>query len=55
VRLTLEPRIGRSSQLSLASHGRRLVFASFLTDDEREDFALALSAALSSATSPGAA
>jgi uncharacterized membrane protein len=55
VRLTLEPRIGRSSQLSLASHGRRLVFASFLTDDEREDFALALSAALSSARSPCAA
>src|SRR6516165_1219944 len=50
-----ELRLGRSSQLSLASHGRRLVFASFLTDDEREDFALALSAALSSARSPGAA
>jgi uncharacterized membrane protein len=55
VRLTLEPRIGRSTQLSIASHGNRLVFASFLTDDEREDFALALSAALSSARSPGAA
>jgi uncharacterized membrane protein len=35
--------------------GNRLVFASFLTDDEREDFAVALSAALSSARSPGAA
>ena len=55
VRLSLESRIGRSSQLSLASHGSRLVFASFLTDDEREDFAVALSAALSSARSPGAA
>jgi uncharacterized membrane protein len=55
VRVTLEPRIGRSTQLSLASHGNRLVFASFLTDDEREDFALALSAALSSARSPGIA
>jgi uncharacterized membrane protein len=55
VRLTLESRIGRSTQLSLASHGNRLVFASFLTDDEREDFAHALSAALSSARSPGAA
>jgi uncharacterized membrane protein len=55
VRLSLESRIGRSSQLLLASHGKRLVFASFLTDDEREDFALALSAALSSARSPGAA
>jgi uncharacterized membrane protein len=50
VRVTLEPRIGRST-----SHGNRLVFASFLTDDEREDFALALSTALSSARSPGAA
>ena len=55
VRLSLESRIGRSSQLSLASHGSRLVFASFLTDDEREDFADALSVALSSARSPGAA
>ena len=55
VRLSLDSRIGRSSQLSLASHGNRLVFASFLTDDEREDFAVALSAALSLARSPGAA
>jgi uncharacterized membrane protein len=55
VRLSLEERIGRSTQLAIASHGRRLVFASFLTDDEREDFALALSAALSSARSTGAA
>ena len=52
VRLSLEQRIGRPTQLSLASHGNRLVFASFLTDPEREDFALALSAALSSAKSP---
>lgn len=55
VRLRLEPRIGRSTELSLASHGQRLVFASFLTDSEREDFANALSAALSAARSPGAA
>jgi uncharacterized membrane protein len=55
VRLRLEPRIGRSTELSLASHGQRLVFASFLTDSEREDFAHALSSALSSARSPGAA
>ena len=52
VRLSLVPRIGRSSELSIASHGKRLVFASFLTDEEREDFALALSSALSSAKSP---
>jgi uncharacterized membrane protein len=55
VRLSLQPRIGRSTELSLASHGQRLVLASFLTDSEREDFALALSSALSEARSPGAA
>lgn len=55
VRLRLAPRIGRSSELSIASHGKRLVFASFLTDDEREDFASVLSSALSSARSPSAA
>ena len=55
VRLNLEPRIGRSTQLSLASHGDRLVFASFLTDIEREDFANALTAALSAARSPNIA
>jgi uncharacterized membrane protein len=53
VRLSLQQRLGRSSELSLASHGRRLVFASFLTDDEREDFASALSSALSAARSAG--
>jgi uncharacterized membrane protein len=51
VRLSLQERVGRSSELSIASHGKRLVFASFLTDDEREDFASALSSALSSARS----
>src|SRR4026207_864796 len=55
VRLSLEWRIGRSSQLSLASHGNRLVFASFLTDDEREDFAVALSAAAGPAARAGRA
>jgi uncharacterized membrane protein len=53
VRLSVKPRIGRSSELSIASHGQRLVFASFLTDEEREDFASALSSALSAARSPG--
>lgn len=55
VRISLAPRLGRSSELSLASHGRRLVLASFLSDEEREDFASALSAALASARSSGAA
>src|SRR5262247_2749518 len=54
VRLSLEQRLGRSSELSVGSHGRRLVFASFLTDGEREDFASALRAALASARGPGA-
>ena len=54
VRLSLEPRLGRSSELSLASHGKRLVFASFLSDAERENFASALSSALVSARSAGA-
>ena len=55
VRLRLEDRIGRSSELSIASHGKRLVFATFLTDPEREDFAQALSAAISANKAPGAA
>jgi uncharacterized membrane protein len=46
VRLSLEGRVGRTSELSLASHGKRLVFARFLTDSERKDFAAALKAAL---------
>ena len=53
VRLSLQPRLGRSSELSIASHGKRLVFASFLTDTEREDFASALASALTAARSPG--
>src|SRR5262245_39262647 len=52
VRLSLIERIGRSSELSLNSHGGRLVFASFLSDHEREDFAQALSAALREARAP---
>ena len=55
VRLSLQPRHGRSSELSIASHGKRLVFASFLTDNEREDFAAALAKALSSTRNEGAA
>jgi uncharacterized membrane protein len=52
VRLSIQPRLGRSSELSIASHGRRLVFANFLTDDERKDFASALGSALALARSP---
>jgi uncharacterized membrane protein len=55
VRVKLDERIGRSTELSLASHGNRVVIASFLSDPEREDFARALSNALGAATSPSAA
>jgi uncharacterized membrane protein len=55
VRVKLEERLGRASELSLASHGSRLVIASFLTDPEREDFARALSTALTAAKAPSAA
>ena len=55
VRLSVKPRMGRSSELSIASHGQRLVFASFLTDEEREDFASALASALADARSPSTA
>jgi uncharacterized membrane protein len=54
VRLRLDERVGQSSELSVASHGERLVIASFLSDPEREDFARALRAALSEAKAPGA-
>jgi len=55
VRLSLDERVGRMSELSLVSHGKRLVLGSFLTDPEREDFAAALKAAISTATSPNVA
>ena len=52
VRVHVDERVGQSSELSLASHGKRLVFGAFLTDPEREDFADALKAALREARSP---
>ena len=55
VTLSLRERAGRTSELSLASHGKRLVFGSFLTDPEREDFAAALKRALSEARNPNPA
>ncbi|HLC08762.1 MAG TPA: DUF2244 domain-containing protein [Methyloceanibacter sp.] len=53
VQLRLDQRIGRSTELSLVSHGTRLSFASFLSDHEREDFAEALGSALAAAKGPG--
>ncbi len=52
VRLRLDERVGRMSELSLTSHGERLVFASFLTDPEREEFAAVLTDALHQARMP---
>jgi uncharacterized membrane protein len=52
VRVQVNERVGLSSELSLASHGKRLVFGAFLTDPEREDFADALKEALREARSP---
>ena len=42
------------SQLTLSSHGRSLVVGSFLSPDERHEFAEALRAALARAREPGA-
>ena len=55
VRLSLQARVGRSSELSIISHGTRLVFGSFLTDHEREEFAGVLKSALAEARNPNAA
>jgi len=54
VRVNVSERVGLSSELSLASHGKRLVFGAFLTDPEREDFADALKAALRNTGVPAA-
>jgi uncharacterized membrane protein len=54
VQLKLEPRVGRASELSIVSHGARLSFASFLSDNEREDFAEALAHALAAGKIPAA-
>ena len=52
VRVQVDERVGRTSELSLASHGKRLVFGAFLTDPEREEFADALKTALRAARDP---
>lgn len=55
VRIDVESRVGRCSELSLISHGQRLVFGAFLTDEEREDLAGALRSAIGEAKSPSPA
>lgn len=54
VRVRVDERVGRSSELSLASHGKRLAFGAFLTDPERDDFADALKDALRQSRVPAA-
>ena len=46
VRFQLVRRDYEADELSLASHGRRLVFGAFLSDIEKDSFATALNAAL---------
>jgi len=46
VRFDLTQARSGQKQLSLSSHGRRLTFGAFLTDDEKLDFADAFSRAL---------
>lgn len=54
-RLELAPGRGRASELSLSSHGRKLVFGSFLTEAEKQDFATALQDALQTSKQGSAA
>jgi uncharacterized membrane protein len=49
VRVLLSERPDGRTELRLASHGREYPFARFLTDDERREFAKALTGALSKA------
>ncbi|ODA68060.1 hypothetical protein A7A08_01230 [Methyloligella halotolerans] len=50
VRVAVEPRVGLCSEMSLASHGEKLVFGAFLTDEERDEFARALRSAIAEGT-----
>ncbi len=50
VRVAVSERIGRTNELSIGSHGDRLVFGAFLTDAERIDLARALQDALRTAS-----
>jgi uncharacterized membrane protein len=55
LRVELEERHDSSSVLALASHGRRLAIAGFLSPPERLDFARALKAALAGVKGASAA
>ncbi len=54
LRVTIDERPGRHSQLNLSSHGRSLAVGGFLSPDERLDLAMSLRAALESARQPQA-
>lgn len=52
VRLELREFENGADELSLTSHGRKLIFGAFLSDREKKDFASALHAALSAHRAP---
>ena len=46
VKLKIRERRGKSCQVEASSHGNRLIFANFLSDDEKRDFTKHLNRAL---------
>jgi uncharacterized membrane protein len=46
VQFKLTRRENGADELSLSSHGKKLIFGAFLSDGEKENFAASLSAAL---------
>ena len=46
VKLNIRERRGKSCQVEASSHGNRLIFADFLSDDEKRDFTKSLNQAL---------
>jgi uncharacterized membrane protein len=54
VRLELREFENGADELSLTSHGRKLIFGAFLSDSEKKDFAAALRTALAAHHAPAA-
>ena len=46
VKLKIKERRGKCCQVEASSHGKRLIFANFLSDDEKRDFTKNLNQAL---------
>ena len=46
VKLRIKERRGKGCQVEASSHGRKLIFAQFLSDDEKRDFTKSLNQAL---------